>query len=140
MLDYINWINKRKEFVIYIFFGGLTTLVNYVSYFTLTRYFQVDFYLSNVFSWGIAVLFAYITNKIFVFGSKINRFILILIEFLKFLSSRVLSGIIDTALLYFFVEFLNINDMIMKVINGVIVVILNYILSKVWVFHKRVIK
>ena len=93
--------------------------------------------ISNVISWVVAVSFAYITNKVFVFKSKCKSSNDVLIEIYQFFKYRALSLIIDILLMCLFVEIFNIDDMIAKVIVQVIVIVLNYIFSKLFVFKKK---
>ena len=93
--------------------------------------------ISNVISWIGSVSFAYITNKIFVFKSKCDSEKDVLIEVYQFFKYRVFSLLIDILLMYVFVEIFNIDDMISKVIVQFIVIALNYIFSKLFVFKKK---
>ena len=128
-------IIKHKQVILYLFFGLLTTAVNIGTYLFFTRIFGMNYLLSNILAWLLSILFAYITNRIWVFESEKSN---ILIEFTLFVSGRILSGLMDSTLLYFFVDLLLWNDFISKIIIGIIVVITNYIFSKLIVFNKDV--
>ena len=130
-------LEKYREQIWYLIFGVLTTIVSYSTYIIFTRWYIIDIGMSNILSWCISVVFAYITNKNFVFKSKNMGKKEVFIEFIKFIGSRVFSGILDTVLLIFFVNVLGINDIVMKVINGVVVVSVNYVLSKFIIFNKN---
>lgn len=124
-------MNLGKELVLYVVFGALTTLVNFVVYFLFARLLGVHYLISNIFAWFFAVLFAYVTNRIWVFESKNEN---ILKEISLFFSGRLFSGVIDTGLMYLFIDILTIGDFISKIIIQVIVVVLNYVISKLVVF------
>jgi len=129
-----NLYNKYKEIINYLIFGVLTTIVSILSYALFTRIFYIDIYISSILSWIIAVTFAFITNRIFVFNSKEKNIIL---ELIKFYLSRLASLGIELLLMYLFVKIFNINDMISKIIVQGIVIVLNYIFSKIFVFKKK---
>ena len=128
---------KYKEIINYLIFGGLTTLVSIGTYAIFTKIFNIDYLISNVLSWIIAVLFAFITNKLFVFESKSKDKKLVSKEITNFFFFRIVSLGIEMVIMYTFVDLLSINDLIMKVIAQVIVILSNYIFSKVFVFKKN---
>ena len=132
-----NFLSKYRDLVIYLFFGGLTTLVNFLVYFPLYNWMSVSATVSNILAWAVAVVFAYLTNKPFVFQSKDWSMRTVIPEFAKFLGCRIGSGIIETGLIWFTVDFMMFNGNIMKVLISVLVVILNYISSKWIVFMKK---
>lgn len=126
---------KNKEIILYIGFGILTTLVNYTCYFMGTKIFKINYLYSNVIAWLLSVLFAFFSNKFLVFNSMENS--RVLKEFLLFISARILSGFLETFLLYIFVGLLKFDDSIVKILVSVLVVISNYYFSKVYVFKKH---
>ena len=130
----INLYKKYEEIINYLIVGGMTTLVSIVVYALFVKCFHVNYMLANVISWIISVLFAYITNRIFVFKSKSENIVLEIYQFFKY---RIFSFLIEILLMYIFVELINIDDMISKVIVQVIVIVLNYIFSKLFVFKKE---
>ena len=121
---------KYEEIINYLIFGVLTTIVSILSY-ALFRFFNINYIISNILSWIISVTFAFITNKIYVFKSKENK---ILNEAIKFYLSRITSLLIELIIMYLAVDILNINDMISKIIVQFIVIVLNYVFSKIFVF------
>lgn len=129
----ILFYNDNKEIILYLVFGVLTTLVNIISYLILVWLFGINYIGGNVLAWLFSVIFAYITNKLWVFEPTENNVIL---EFLLFMGSRIFSGVSDSLLLYLFVEMLLWDDFVSKIIIQIIVVILNYLLSKLLVFRK----
>ena len=125
---------KYKEIINYLIFGGLTTLVSIGTYALFTIVFNIDYLVSNVLSWIIAVLFAFITNKLFVFASKSRSKKQVSKEIVSFFFFRIVSLGIEMIIMYVFVDLLSINDLITKVIAQVIVILSNYIFSKLFVF------
>ena len=126
-------MNLEKELVLYVVFGALTTLVNFVVYFLFARLLGVHYIISNILAWFFSVLFAYVTNRSWVFESENTN---ILKEVILFFSGRIFSGVVDTGLMYLFIDILTIGDFISKIIIQVIVVVLNYVFSKLIVFKK----
>ena len=121
-----------KELFLYVVFGTLTTIVNIVVYFAL-EYIGVNYIISNIIAWFLSVLFAYVTNRIWVFESKSPD---ILKEMVLFFSGRIFSGVLDTALLYLFVDILTLGNTFSKIAVEIIITILNYLLSKLIVFKE----
>lgn len=129
--------NKYKEVINYLVFGVLSTIVNFISYFVFARLLSIDEVISSGLSWFCAVLFAYITNKLFVFESKTDTKASFLKEIVSFFLARIVSGALcDVGTFAVMVKVLKINDMIAKVVTQVMVVLMNYILSKLIIFRK----
>ena len=129
---------KYKEIINYLFFGGCTTVVNFISYYIPARVFGVDEIISNIIAWCISVLFAYITNKLFVFSSKTNNFVGILKEMFSFIFARLFTGALcDVGLFALMIDVLGINDIISKITTQILVVVLNYVFSKLIIFKKK---
>lgn len=133
----LGFINKNREICMYIIFGVATTLVSLVTYFLCAEFIfdvQIVWQLqaANVISWIISVMFAYVTNKKFVFQSKAAP----LKEMAKFYLSRVGTLLIDMFLMYLFVTVLSMEDMLSKILVNVVVVILNYVFGKLLVFNR----
>ena len=126
-----SWFNRSYEVLSYLFFGGCTTLVNIVT-FWLLRLLKVGVYTSNTIAWVLSVLFAFITNRLFVFQSKGK----ILKEIVSFFGFRLLSLLFDMGIMYLFIDVLKWNDIISKVIANIFVIIINYVFSKVFIFKK----
>jgi len=124
---------KYKEIIMYLIFGTLTTAVNIVVYYLFSNIIHINYLFSNAVAWFLSVLFAYVTNRKYVFDSKNNQ---IIKEAISFFGSRLATGIMDMVLMWFLVNFNIVNDVVAKVVVNVIVVILNYILSKLVVFKK----
>lgn len=128
-------MKNKKEIINYLVFGILTTLVNIISYWLFTTIFNVDYRISTTIAWFISVVFAFITNKIFVFNSKGLDVKTILSEFMSFLFFRILSYIIDLGMMIVLVEWIKMNDLVAKILANIIVVIVNYVASKYYIFR-----
>lgn len=132
-------IKRNREIISYLIIGVLTTIVSLISYYLLTITIlspnnPLELTIANIISWIISVLFAYITNRKYVFQSKDKN---ILKEASKFTLSRVTTLIIDILLMFIFVSILHFNDKIIKLlVQIIIIIILNYIFSKLLVFKK----
>lgn len=138
MIDKIrNLLKKYRDVISYLFFGGLTTLVNFLVYFPLYNWCNISATVSNVIAWACAVTFAYLTNKPFVFESHDWSRKTVIPELAKFVSCRAGSGAIETILVFVLVDLLSLNGNIMKILISVLVVILNYIGSKWLVFTNK---
>jgi len=137
-------MKKLREFIIryydllaYLFFGGLTTVVNYVVYLPCYNWWGISSSVSNVIAWVVAVAYAFLTNKPFVFKSHDWSAKTVWPELTKFVGCRVGSGVLETAFLFVTVDTLGWNGNWMKLITSVLVVILNYFGSKFLVFVKK---
>lgn len=132
-----SFIKKNIDIVSYLFFGGLTTIVSFLIYFSLYHFTPLNAAWSNVIAWIVAVLFAFVTNKRFVFHSSNWSIRVILLELGTFVGGRLFSGLLETAFLALTVDALHFHNLAMKIIAGVAVGILNYVSSRLIVFRKR---
>ena len=130
-------IVKYWDILSYLFFGGLTTLVNFLVYIPCYNWLELSATVSNVIAWVVAVAFAYLTNKPFVFRSHDWSWKTVGPELTKFVGCRIGSGLLETALIFLTVDLLHLNGNVMKLLLAVIVVILNYVGSKLLVFRKK---
>ena len=128
---------KYKEVILYLVFGGLTTLVNIVCYAVCARGFHMGTLVSNGIAWVLSVLFAYVTNKIFVFESKTDGVRKAVREFVSFIACRAGTGVLDMAVMYVTVDMLGWYDVLMKILSNIIVIILNFVFSKLVIFRKK---
>ncbi|MBE6815232.1 MAG: GtrA family protein [Ruminococcaceae bacterium] len=140
---------KYKELITYVIFGVLTTLVNFFAFGIFTKIFGEDLYLvNNAIAWVVGVVFAYITNKLFVFESKSWDLKVITKEITGFLGARIFSFLVEEGGMFLFVSVLGLGEksltllgftitgqFIVKILLAVIVVILNYIFSKFFIFR-----
>lgn len=130
-------IDQYKSIILYLVFGGFTTLVNIGTYAFCARKLNFSTIISNLFAWFFSVFFAYITNRQWVFNSKASTMKEIVSEILSFFYCRLVTGILDLILMYVFVDSIGVNDFIMKIISNIIVIVLNYIASKVIIFRQK---
>ena len=130
-------LRKHRELISYVFWGVMTTAVNYVAYLLLTKGFHVYYLTSNVIAWTVSVLFAYFVNKLFVFQSRDWAWRVALRELWQMVASRLFSLGLETGILWLFVEKLLLNEFIVKLAANVLVVIVNYVLSKFIIFNKK---
>lgn len=145
-----KWINmvmafykKHEEVINYLIIGGLTTVISlvvkYALLFTvLSAQDAVQLQIAIVISWIVAVVFAYITNRKFVFKSKNKN---IQNEVIKFFGARITTLLMEAAIMWFFVTFLQMNSkievIVWTMVTQVLIIIGNYILSKIFVFRKE---
>ena len=127
---------KYEDIILYIFFGGLTTVINILSYFITYNLLEIQNVPSTIIAWIISVIFAFIVNKKYVFKSLDWSKKIILSEGWKFTSCRIGSGILEIIIMYIFVDLLNFNGLLFKVLTNILVIILNYIASKLLIFKK----
>lgn len=130
-------IEKHYDILAYLFFGGLTTVVNYIVYLPCYNLFHLSAAVSNVIAWVAAVAFAFLTNKPFVFKSHDWSWKTVCPELTKFVGCRLGSGLLETLFIFVTVDCLAFNGNWMKLITSVLVVILNYFGSKLLVFRKE---
>ena len=130
------FVEKHWDMVSYLFFGVLTTAVNYLVYLPLYNLLGISAAVSNIIAWVAAVAFAYVTNKPLVFKSHDWSMKTVFPELGKFVGCRAASGGLETVLILLTVDILGWNGNIWKLIISVLVVILNYVSSKLLVFRK----
>lgn len=130
-------LRKYKFIILYGIFGVLTTLINIVSYSLFYSVFGVSNVISNIIAWVLSVLFAFITNKLWVFESKSFEFKLFMAELGNFTLCRLATGVLDLGIMFVGVDLLKGPAIILKVVSNIIVIILNYVMSKVFVFKKK---
>lgn len=129
---------KYEEIINYLIFGGLTTLLSLIVYYGVTLTFldpnrPVQLQIANVLSWTCGFLFAYFTNRKYVFKSNSKKKIK---EFISFFLSRISTLLLDMLIMYVFVTVLKYNDQLFKIVSQILVIVLNYVFSKVIVFKK----
>ena len=129
-------LEKYRDILAYLFFGVLTTAVNYLVYLPCFNLLGLSAAVSNVIAWVVAVAFAYLTNKPWVFKSHDWSRQTVIPELTKFVGCRVGSGALETGIIFLTVDMLGFNGNVMKLVTSVLVVVLNYIGSKLLVFKK----
>ena len=130
-------IEKYRDILSYLFFGVLTTVVNYMIYLPAFNLCGLSAALSNMIAWVGAVIFAFLTNKPFVFRSHDWSAKTVVPELTKFVSCRIASGVLETVILFLAVDCMNWNGNIWKLVTQVLVIIINYVGSKLLVFRKK---
>ena len=128
---------EHQDILVYLVFGVLTTVVNYLVYLPLLNIAGLSAAICNILAWVAAVAFAYLTNKPFVFRSYDWSMQTVLPELTKFVSCRLTSGILETVIILVTVDIMRWDGNLWKLITSVLVVILNYIFSKFFVFKKK---
>ena len=158
----VNLVKKYKEPILYIVFGVLTTLVNILIYYLAADVAAIYYLVANVIAWVVSVLFAFVTNKLFVFESKSWNGAIVLPEIGGFFLARVATGVVDMVLMWLLVDVLMwkqvgfglgtedyvfggimdmhqvlcSGEMLAKILVNVVVIVLNYVASKLWIFRK----
>ena len=130
-------IKKYKDIILYGFFGVCTTIVNVISYWIMAHLLNASTIISSIIAWCAAVLFAYITNRKWVFHSQNTEKKDIVKEIVSFFVCRLATGVIDWGIMWIFVDKLGLNDIVIKVLSNVIVIVLNYIASKLVIFNNE---
>lgn len=136
MMKIKELIKKYKEIILYLIFGVLTTAVS-IGVFALTEYLGIHELIGNIISWVVAVTFAFFTNRIWVFESKTNSAKSFIKQLLLFYFFRLFTFFVEELLIFVFVTLLGFNSILIKVIAQIIIIILNFILSKLIVFRKK---
>ncbi len=129
-------LNKYREQVAYVFFGGLTTLVNIVVYYITNTVMHMPTVPATALAQVLAVLFAYVTNKRYVFQSKTQGAWELLREMGSFFACRAVSFVLDIGIMWLTVDVLAWPNMLMKIVSNVIIIIVNYVASKLLIFNK----
>lgn len=124
----------NRETISYVIFGVLTTAVDWVVYMLIRDY---DIMAATALGWGASVLFAFVTNKLFVFNSRIFGIFRIFRELASFVACRAFTGVFNLAGMMVMVNFMKINDIISKIIISAIVLVLNYVFSKRFIFKNK---
>jgi len=132
----LELLKKYRAFITYAVFGVLTTAINIVTYAVCYEHLNIANVPSNILAWTFAVAFAFITNKLWVFGSKNMSAKIILNELWKFITARLTVGLIDLAIMYIAVDVCHGPAVIFKFVAATVTIILNFVLSKLVVFRK----
>ncbi len=127
---------KYKAVLLYIFFGGLTTVVSIGSFYICNTLFAINELLSNAVSWILAVLFAYVTNRIWVFNSNATGKAIVK-EIFAFFSGRFTTFLVEEVILFIFITLLSFNGLVVKTAAQVFVLVSNYFISKILVFSEK---
>ena len=131
-----HFYEKYKEFLLYLFFGGMTFLISVILFVLFNLFFGMNELIANMLSWAIAVVFAFFTNRVWVFRSVTNTVIEFWDEMVLFLGGRLVTLILEEIILYICISRLHFPNVVVKIIAQIIVIALNYIISKIYVFKK----
>ena len=127
---------KYKALILYGIFGVTTTIINVVSY-ALLLFIGINVQIAVVVSWLLAVIVAYLTNRVWVFNSGAVTKVELLREFISFMIARLATLVVEMVIIWFGVQLLNQDPIVWKIIDNIVVIILNYIISKLIVFKIR---
>lgn len=128
---------KNKEILLYLFLGGITTIISIISYAVCNITFGINELIANIISWMLAVLFAFFTNRKWVFEATVHTVKELVRQMLYFFGGRLATLLVEEVILFIFITWLGLDSMLIKVIAQVVVIMLNYIISKFWVFKKE---
>ena len=130
-------LKKYQQPILYLFFGICTTIVNIITYYLSAHILSLSVILSTCLAWLVSVIFAYITNKWWVFESKSLRLKAVIQEFLSFTGCRLFTGACDLLIMLIFVDSLGMDDLFVKIASNILFVVLNYIFSKMIIFKRK---
>lgn len=128
---------KYRELICYVFFGGLTTVVSFSGYFFLNGMLKLHYLAAQIISWIIAVAFAFVTNKRYVFDDNNSEKTAIIKQIIQFYGARLFSFAVETALLALMVDLLSCGEGVSKLIVSLVTIVLNYVTSKLFVFREK---
>ncbi len=134
--DFCLKLWNNTELVAYLFAGVATTIVNYVVYFMATRWMGLGVMAGTWVAWVIAVAFGYVVNKAFVFHTHCESMAALAKEAASFFAMRLVSLGMETVLMFVTVELMGLNDLVMKLLVNIVVIIANYVFSKLFIFKK----
>lgn len=132
-----KFLSTYKNLISYVFFGVCTTIVNVVTYYCCFNIVAMNNVTATVIAWILAVLFAYVTNKLWVFESRSFDKDVLIKEIPAFFGCRLATGILDVGIMYVAVDVANANGTVWKIVSNVLVIIINYVASKLVIFKKK---
>lgn len=129
--------NKYRDFIIYTVFGAQATLLNAFLYMLFYQKLLINNVVSTILAWTVTFVFAFITNKFFVYRSKEKRIKYIIIEFINFFLCRSFSGLFDVMFMFISVDLLKLYPLLMKFISAIFVGLINYFGGKLFIFKRK---
>lgn len=129
-------LERYRDFIAYAFFGVCTTIVNLAAYAVAARPLGLKTIPATVIAWILAVMFAYVTNRKWVFHSQAKGKAAIAKEAGSFFICRIVTGILDIVIMFICVDILCMNDLVIKAVSNIIVILTNYVASKLIIFRK----
>lgn len=137
MESVIKIYKKYKEAIDYLFWGGVAFVLSMVLFYLFANIMGIYEQIANILSWIICVIFTYLTNRTFVFRSKVKGLKNIVNEFKDFVTARLMTLVMENVILFVMIDLLTINNMIAKLVGQFVVIVSNYFLSKLWIFKKK---
>lgn len=137
MNNIIKIYKKNEEAINYLFWGFAAFVLGTGLFYVFANIMWIYEQIANILSWVICVIFAYLTNRIFVFKSKVKGLKNIIMEFKDFVAARVLTLVMENAILFVMIDLLTFHNMIAKIAGQVVVIVSNYFLSKLWIFKNK---
>lgn len=131
---FISVINRYKQIISYLFFGICTTIINIAVYYLCYFVVHIGNISSNMLAWIMAIVFAFITNKLFVFERSSLRFYVVIREFLYFSICRISTGIIDMLMMYLTIDVMRFDALVCKIWINIFIVVMNYMASRYFIF------
>lgn len=128
---------KHEEGINYLIFGFLAFVLNYVLYWVFESLMNLHYMAATALSWVLTVVFAYWTNRTFVFKSQNRELQSVGKEFISFIGARVATEVLELVLMYVMVDCMHGNEYIAKLIGQTLVILTNYVLSKIWIFKDK---
>ena len=128
---------KHEEAMNYLFWGGVAFVLSMILFYIFANILDLYEQIANILSWIICVIFTYFTNRTFVFKSKNRGFRKVVKEFTDFVTARILTLVMENMILFVMIDLLNIHNMLAKLVGQFVVIVSNYILSKLWIFRKK---
>jgi len=133
----IGIYRKYQEAIDYLFWGGVAFVLSMVLFYIFANMMMIEEQIANVITWIICVIFTYMTNRTFVFKSKTTGAKAITKEFTEFTSARLATLVLENIVLFICIDLLSWHNMIAKLIGQFLVIVSNYVLSKLWIFKKK---
>ena len=127
---------KHKQILMYIFFGGVTFFLNLFLFIAIDKFFAINELVNNIICWLVCVLFQYITNKTWVFNVSVDSMFDLMTQIALFFGGRIFTLAVEEIILAVFIVWLAFDSMVVKLIAQIVVIILNYVVSKLLVFKK----
>lgn len=123
-----------REPIVYLIFGGMSFVLNIFLYYWCAQILRCPYLMANAIAWASSVVFSFVTNKLFVFENQMCNKSDWLKQGMQFVVSRIFTGVLDMVGMYIFIDKMNISQMISKVMVNIVVIVANYIISKIWIF------
>ena len=133
----IKMYRKYKEGIDYLFWGGIAFFLSMILFYLFANVMNIYEQVANILTWVICVIFTYLTNRTFVFASKVKGLKNIFNEFKNFVTARLLTLFMENAILFVMIDLMAINNMISKLVGQFVVIVSNYFLSKLWIFKNK---